>query len=311
MPDEIGPDVARELRGALTETIEAKVAAGTDPREAELAAVRELGDPDVLAREYLGRPSHLIGPRFYAEWVRVLTFLLSFVLPVIVLVTVGVQVLATDKGVGALIGTGIGLAVQVALHLVFWTTLAFALVERYGSGGEGERFVSEWDPADLADPDVLWRRPGTLEVFGDVLFGVIVTLLVVWQFAGVGGRGIQVLDPDLSLGWQATVVGLLLAEVAATLLVWMAGRWRVVFSLAHAATNVALAVVLIHLVLDGRLLTDLPQVLGEKFGWDVDWSVSTPAVVLGVVVVCGWDVVTSLTRLVRSARMRRHRGVGQ
>lgn len=311
LPAQTGPDVAQELRGTLAETIEGRVAAGEDPVEAERAAVAELGDPDVLAREYGGRPSHLIGSSFYPDWVRLVRFLLAVVLPVVVAVAVGAQVLSGGTGFGALVGEAVVVALHTAVHLVFWSTLLFAVVERYGDRTERDQLVSGWDPESLADPDALWRRVGFRDVAGEIGFGVAVTLLVVWQFAGVGERGVQVLDPDLALGWQAGVVALLVVDVLFTGLAWLVGRWTVWLSMASAVLNVALAVLLVGLVLEGRLLTDLPRTLGEQFGWDADWSVSTPAVVLGIVVVCVWDAVTALLRARRGLRGEAYLGHAQ
>lgn len=311
LPAETGPDVACELRGTLDETIEDRVAAGEDPHEVERAAIAQLGDPDVLAREYGGRPNHLIGSAFYPEWVRLIKFLLAVILPIAVVATFITQMLATDRSFGELIGEVAVVLTHTAVHLVFWSTLIFVLVERFGSEKERGRFVTEWQPESLADPDVPWRRVGSCEMVGEVFFSLIALLFVLWQFAGVGERGVQVLDPDLVLAWKGVVLALLAGDVALNVWVWARGRWSVPLSLANVAANVASAAVLVWLVLQGRLLTDVPVEFAETFGGSADWTLSTPAVVLGVVVVFGWDAVTSLVRVARSVRAGRHLEAGQ
>src|SRR5690606_9194890 len=67
-----GPDVARELRGTIMDTVEAKIEAGTDPARAEEEALTELGDPDVLAGQYGEKPRYLVGPGMYPGYVRLL-----------------------------------------------------------------------------------------------------------------------------------------------------------------------------------------------------------------------------------------------
>lgn len=306
LPVEIGPDVARELRVTLAETIEGKVAAGSTPHEAERAALAELGDPDVLAREYGGRPNHLIGPAYYPDWVRLIKVLLGVVLPIVVAATFLTQFLATDRGFGTLIGEVAVVLLHTAVHLVFWSTLVFALVERSRrSDPERELLLSEWTPESLVDPDVPWRRVGSREMAFEAAFGIAVLLLVIWQLGGVGERGVQVLDPGLALGWKTALIALLAGDVAISLWAWGRGRWSVPLSIANVAANVASAAVLVWLVLQDRLLTDLPTVLGEKFGGEADWSLSTSAVVLGIVVLCGWDAMASVLRVRRGARTRR------
>ena len=48
---------------------------------AERAVLTDLGDPDKLAAGYTDRPLHLIGPRYYLDWWRLLKLLLWIVLP--------------------------------------------------------------------------------------------------------------------------------------------------------------------------------------------------------------------------------------
>ena len=58
LPDDIGPDVARELRATIADAVDARVEAGVEPTTAEGEVLSELGDPDVLARTYGGRPAY-------------------------------------------------------------------------------------------------------------------------------------------------------------------------------------------------------------------------------------------------------------
>ena len=51
-----------------------------------------------------------------------------------------------------------------------------------------------------------------------------------------------------------------------------------------------------------ELLTDLPQVLGEAFGWSTDWSVSSAAVGVVIVAIAAWDAVESVLKARRSAK---------
>lgn len=301
---ETGPDIARELRGTLADTIEDKMAAGSTFEEAERHAITELGDPDVLAREYGGRPNHLLGPRYYADWVRLERMLLTLVLPIVVTVAVVATALAPDATIGSVISGAVLVAMSAALHMLVWPTLAFVLVERHG-GPEQEQAGAGWDPKHLTDPEAPWRRPGFCDVIGEAAFGIVVAVLFIWQFAGVGEHAVQVFDPELAIGWKVAIVALLLAEVVLTVLSWALGRWTVRLALVNVVLNVATGALLVWLLLDGRLLTDLPTEFAKAFGWSADWSVSQPAVAIGIVVVCVWDAVSSLLRVRRARHAER------
>ena len=54
---------------------------------------------------------------------------------------------------------------------------------------------------------------------------------------------------------------------------------------------------LVWLLLSDRLLTDLPAEFNATFGWDADWTISIPAVAVGIAVICGWEAVTALRRM--------------
>lgn len=300
LPEETGPDVARELRGTLADTVEDRVAAGEEPERAERDALADLGDPDVLAREYGGRPQHLVGPSIYADYVRLIKVMLTVVLPVVVLINVVTQLLAADRGLGDLIGHSVWGVIETTVHLVFWTTLAFVLVERGRSESDRDKPLSAWSPDQLLVSDVPWRKPGFGQMVTEVCGGVILALLVAWQFSGVGRGGVQVLNPDLALGWKLAIIASFVVDALVAVAAWRAGRWTPVLALVNAVANIAAAIILVWLLYADQLLTDLPTVLGEQFGLDTDWSVSYPATVALIVAVCGWDVLSSATKAWRA-----------
>lgn len=297
-----GPDVARELRGTLAEMIEGRMAAGESPEQAERAAIAELGDPDVLAREYGGKPQHLIGPAIYADYVRLIRVLLVVTLPILVAVMVVIEALAPEPDLAGLIGRTVGGVIETTVHLVFWTTLVFVLIEHLRSESERDAPLSTWDPDQLLTADVPWRRPGFGEMVTEVCFGAILALLVAWQLTGVGEQGVQVLDPGLGVVWKVAIIGFFVLDAVVAFTAWRVGRWTPGLTTVNVLSNVAAAVVLVGLLYADRLLTDLPTVLGDQFGLDTDWSVSYPLVAAGIVLVCGWDAVNSIVQAWRARR---------
>lgn len=302
LPEDTGPDVARELRGTLADAMEGKVAAGLGAEEAEREAVAELGDPDVLAREYGGRPHHLIGPSTYPEYIRLLKVLFPVILPLVAAATVVGQLASGDRSLPALLGEVAVVVLHATVHIGFWTTLVFALVERGRSEAERERPVADWDPDQLLTDDVPWRRAGVGELLAEVAVLVLVLGIVVWQFAGVGSVGVQILDPHLDLVWKSTIVGLLIIDLVLAVLAWSAGRWTASLAATNVLANVASAVVLVWLLMAGRLLTDVPQELAEAFGEEMDWAMPTGALAVAVILVCAWDAGSSVLKARRGAR---------
>ncbi len=136
LDDEQRVEVERELRATIEDMIDGRLEAGSATRpEAERAVLTELGDPVRLAAGYSGRPLHLIGPGVYPEWLRLVRVLLVVVVPISVIGTLVARLFVEDlatTNVGSLVGSSIALAFTVALHVVFWTTLVFVILERTG-----------------------------------------------------------------------------------------------------------------------------------------------------------------------------------
>lgn len=302
LPADTGPDVARELRSTIEETVEGRMAEGEDRAVAEREALLGLGDPDVLAREYGGRPHHLIGPAYFPAWVRLVRVLLGVVVPLAVLGSVVGQLLGADAGFGAAVGEAVLIGFQVAVHIIFWTALVFAVVERYGSSREPGGLVDAWDLDHLADPADRARRTSLSDMLTEVVGTVVVIALCVWQFRGVGESGVQVLDPTLATGWQVLVVGFLVVDVLVAVAAWARGGWTVPLAAVSLVSAVVSGVALVWLLLTDRLLTDLPAEFHATFGWSDDWTLSIPAVAVGVALVCGWEAVTALRRLAGARR---------
>lgn len=98
------------------------------------------------------------------------------------------------------------------------------------------------------------------------------------------------------------LIALLVLDAVLALVVWRVGRWTSTLAAINVASNAAAATLLIWLLSRGELLTDLPSVLGERFGWSTDWSVPTALVAAGIVIVTLWDGLESVVKARRTMR---------
>lgn len=296
-------DVERELRATIDDMVDARLDAGDATRDdAERAVLVELGDPMRLAAAYAGRPLHLIGPAVYPEWRRLTTVLLSTVVPIAATVHLVVRLftdaVATD-GVGAVVASTLGLAVTVALHVVFWTTLVFAVLERTGTS------VGTWDPDQLPEPADS-REVGRGDTAASVVMLLLVGVAIVWQqtsspVTGVGGERVPVLDPALWGSWLPVLLGVLALDVVVALAVFRARRWTRGLALAQAALDLAFAVpVLVLLQQDALFDLRFLEALVAG-GWTDAARDLTVAVSAGVLLVLAWELVDAVRR-VRAAQ---------
>ena len=170
VPDRQRDDVARELRSSVADAIEDRVTAGEDPLAAEKSVLEGLGDPARFAAGLTGRPLYLIGPDLFVEYRQLLRLLLGIVVPIVGVVAAAVDLSQGGDWVSALVDGIVG-ALTVALHICFWVTLTFALIERADSAREARLEISKaagrWTVDMLPAPAA--TRIGAGEVVGEVL----------------------------------------------------------------------------------------------------------------------------------------------
>ncbi|GAA1491235.1 permease prefix domain 1-containing protein [Brachybacterium sacelli] len=300
LPPETQDDVRAELGTAVTDAIEARLDQGEDPAEAERTVLTELGDPAALAAGYADRPLHLLGPRYYLTWWRLLKLLLAIV-PACVAGAVALAQVIAGADVGEIIGQTIAVTISATLHLIFWVTLVFVILERTGAE-TGHR----WDVDQL--PESRPTGTGRADLIASVVFGGLGVGALLWdRFRGVvriDGDAVPVLHPDL---WPWALMGLfaiIAAEVALAGLLYTRARW----STGPAVLNTALAMLFLGWALTlfaaDRLLNQefLDLVLRDHGVEPGSMRVLGIILVFSLVGIAVWDVIDGWLKARRDAR---------
>ena len=299
LPEAQRAEFERELRERIGDATDALVDTGRAPGDAERMALVELGDPAALAASYVDRPLQLIGPRYYLTWWRLVKLLYSVVLPIAVAAVVLAQLLSGAEA-GDVIGNAIAVGLSLAVHLGFWTTLVFAVLER--SPGKGADLA--WTPDMLPQLPELSRPGRRGELIGSLVFLGIFALVIVWQQFGLPWvdalETIPLLDPDLWSFWIPYFLVLIVLEMlfAIAIYAWGWNWWLVV---ANLALNVAFVVPAVWLFTTGQLMN--PEAL-DAMGWP--WGdageVIVPVIVVVVIGIAVWDVIDGVIKTVRGSR---------
>ena len=288
LPAELHNEVRPELYASIADAIEARMALGEDRDTAERTVLTELGDPAVLAAGYADRPLHLIGPRYYVAWWRLLKRLLIIIPPIIFVLVAFAQVLA-GSGIGAVIAEAIVATMSTALHICFWVTLAFAIMERTGTD-----LGTTWDLNQLPEPHE--QRPGRMDMLGSLVFLGLFLGAIIWDqlpgFIRINGESIAVLNPQL-WPWTMGVFLLLVAlEIIFAIALYRRGGWSVTMGVLNTLLNVAFFSWFITLLARGELFSAEFLNLAVENGVG-DASFYTLAVMFGfgVGVVALWDII--------------------
>ena len=296
VPESQRVDLAAELRGSIADQVEAREDAGEPKDAAERAVLTELGDPDKLAAGYTGRQLHLIGPRYYLDWWRLLKLLLWIVLPC---TAFGVALGQTLSGaaVGGIIGSAVAAMLTAAVHVGFWTTLVFVILERTG---HETMDAGPWTPDRLPEP----RQQGA--GFGEMLTSIVWLLilagLVVWDLTlgFVPGRRLSFLNPALWPVGAVLLFALMAVAGVLAVLVYVRRRWTYGLAVANAVLSLAVVAVLLVFgpVIDPAFfaaLIDGPDAVKVQ-------QIVTIVLWFGIAAVAVWTVLDGFLKARRAAR---------
>lgn len=301
LPPDAQADVRDELQASIDDAVEARVEQGEDRADAERAVLNGLGDPSALAAGYADRPLHLIGPRYFLIWWRLLKLLLIIV-PACAALGVAIGQAVAEASLGEVIGQAVSVALAVIVHVSFWVTLVFAILERTTGG----KPLPSWNVDQLPEPRT--RGAGLSDLVGSLVFLGLAAAAIVWDhfrgFAYVGDRWLPVLDPGM-WPWAVTALFVLMAaEAALAIAVYAYGGWTRWFAVANTVLAVLVAALVLSLLARGELVN--PEFLQAVFldnGVEPD-VLRILAVLLGfgIVVIAGWDVIDGWLKARRARR---------
>jgi hypothetical protein len=257
LPEAQREDIDRELRGTIADTVDAKREAGADEQAAERETLVELGDPYRLAAGYLDRPLYLIGPALFPSYIRLLKVLYAIVLPCVAGGLTLALLLAKPDSVGDVVGPLVPTLIAVIVHMFFWVTVVFALIDR---GPQKDKdSLGKWTPDSL--PDVPQRGDVKLgDALGTAIFLLTMFGLVLWQqFAPPvstdDGTPLPMLQEGLWSLWLPILFGIAVVEVAFAVVVWRVGRWNVGLAIANAVLAIAAGTILVWLFVTDQVIS--------------------------------------------------------
>ena len=294
LPEDHRGDVAEELRASIADRVESlRDERQLSPEEAERLALGELGDPDRLAAGYTGKRLGLIGPELYPQYVRVLKAILVTVVPIVTVVIALVEAFG-GASFGAIFGRAAWMAFSVALHVAFWVTVTFAIVERSDTDRERlERSVGvTWSPDQL--PELPRGSRASLgEACTNIVWLGILGAAIVWQqVRSPLGDSVPVLDPDLWSFWLPLILALLVAEAVFEIVKYRAGgEWTIPFAVVNTVLGAVFAAPVVYLAATDRLLN--PAAVAEiQQGWEgFDPGVAHTVILVSALVIWAWDSI--------------------
>lgn len=265
LPEKNREDITLELRSIIDDMLP------EDYNEKDVKSVLEkLGSPVSLANGYLDRPMHLIGPRYFDVY----TTLLKMIIPIAAVIALISMIAENFIGYSGdqavlnvifqLIGKGIGEIFEVGLHVFFWLTLVFVILERTDTDKGIEPLTTslkKWTPDDLKNISYIPKKKAIskFEVFGGLMWTAVWATLYFYAKHLVGvyngtANGLKFVSPtfnqDVLLQYWPIVVIMIVFEICISLYKLVQGQWTQRLAIGNAILQVAGTIVFIVIVVN-------------------------------------------------------------
>lgn len=294
IPEKQQADIEAELRASIDDAIEARIAEGEDATTAELEVLTDLGDPDRLAADYAGRPAYLIGPEHFFDYKRLVSVLLVTVVPIVMAVVAVIHMIVGGE-VGDVFGEMIGAGLTVAVHIVFWSTLAFALMERSDASVPTSEWTPDKLPARHGGGEVKLSETIAALVFLVLAINVFILSRTVSPFTAEDGSLIPIFDPTVWDFWFPFLIGVLALEIGFEVVKYRVGRWTWSLASFNLALNALFAIPAIYLLATDRLFN--PEFLAEISRQVLELDL---IIIVLVVLAVTWDVIDGFRKALKA-----------
>ncbi|HDR7686945.1 MULTISPECIES: HAAS signaling domain-containing protein [Bacillus cereus group] len=274
LPEKNREDITLELRSTIEDMLPDDY---DDYNEDDVKSVLEkLGSPVSLANGYLDRPMHLIGPRYFDVY----TTLLKMIIPIAAVIALIAMVAENFIGytgdqavldvILKLIGKGIGEIVEVGLHVFFWLTLVFAVLERTDKEKDPHPLTTslkKWTPDDLKNISYIPKKKAIskFEVFGGLMWTAIWATLYFYANHLVGvyngtENGLKFIAPtfnqDVLLQYWPIILVMIVFEVAISLYKLVQGQWTKRLAIGNGILQVVGTIVFIVIVVNPHIFNE-------------------------------------------------------
>ncbi|MFL0403337.1 HAAS signaling domain-containing protein [Bacillus nitratireducens] len=271
LPEKNREDITLELRSTIEDMLP------DEYNEEDVKSVLgKLGSPVSLANGYLDRPMHLIGPRYFDVY----TTLLKMIIPIAAVIALISMVAENFIGytgdqavlnvILQLIGKGIGEIIEVGLHVFFWLTLVFAVIERTDKEKDPQPLTTslkKWTPDDLKNISYIPKKKAIskFEVFGGLMWTAIWATLYFYANHLVGiyhgtESGLKFVAPtfnqDVLLQYWPIVVIMIVFEIGISLYKLVQGQWTKKLAIWNGILQIGGTIVFIVIVVNPHLFNE-------------------------------------------------------
>ena len=181
LPQKSQSEIKKELTTNIMDMVDELVAGGMSEKDAVQSVLSKMGNPRLLADEFLDKKAYLIGPRYYPTYL-LIAKIVSAAVALGITIALGVQFLfSTDIRIVSSLFQWLGSLVMGVVQAIAWVTVIFALVERYETPNTAKDIdlkVEDWSVSDLPKSQRNVKKSDRIEGLVGFLFAMIILLLL-------------------------------------------------------------------------------------------------------------------------------------
>lgn len=294
MPEKQRPEIEAELRASIGDAVDTRVEAGEGKEVAEREVLTDLGDPDRLAASYTGRPPYLIGPEHFFDYRRLVSVLLATVVPIVMAMAAAAHMME-DIDITDVFGKMIGAGMRAAMHIGFWATLVFALIERSDAKMPPGAWTPDRLPARHGGRVVKLSDTVAALVFRVLAINALILSRTVSPFTPDDGSFVPMFDLMVWDFWFPFLIGVLAVEIGFEVIKYWVGRWTWPLASFNLALSALFAIPAVYLLATDRLFN--PEFLAElpRQGLQLD-----VVIIVVIVLAVTWEVVDGFRKANRT-----------
>lgn len=181
LPQKSQSEIKKELTTNILDMVDEFTAGGMSEKEAVVSVLSKMGNPRLLADQYLDKKAYLIGPRYYPTYLMIAK-IVSGAVALGITVALSVQYLfSTDVSIFQTIVQWLGSIFMGVIQAIAWVTLIFAGVERFEEVGVLKHVdveLDDWSVKDLPKSQRNTKKSDRIEGLVGFLFAIIFLILL-------------------------------------------------------------------------------------------------------------------------------------
>ncbi|MDO9592281.1 MAG: permease prefix domain 1-containing protein [Erysipelotrichaceae bacterium] len=181
LPQKSQSEIKKELTTNILDMVDELTAGGMTEKDAVASVLSKMGNPRLLADQYLDKKAYLIGPRYYPTYLMIAK-IVSGAVALGITIALSVQYLfSTDASLIQLIIQWLGSVFMGVIQAIAWVTLIFAGVERFEEIGVLKNVdvdLDDWSIKDLPKSQRNSKKSDRIEGLVGFLFALIFLLLL-------------------------------------------------------------------------------------------------------------------------------------